>query len=121
MSIFCVDIDGTLTTGPGYTDYSDAEVLAQQPNQQMIDIINRLYDKGHTIILHTARIWANFEVTVKWLAQHNVKYTTLIMGKPLAHFYIDDKNMTIAEFMKINTDCDNNHFDMPKLLAEQTL
>lgn len=101
---FVIDIDGvigkklTWTVGDSYIrakeTFSKIEVDAT-----VISRINRLYHKGHTIILHTSRIWHDYNVTVKWLKKHHVKYSTLVMAKPLGDFYIDDKNMSVKEFV----------------------
>jgi len=117
MTVFCVDIDGTLTCGPGFTTFSDEEMLAQSPHYDMIEKVNLLYDGGHTVILHTSRLWSDFSVTTAWLEKYGVKYHTLIMAKPLAHYYIDDKNMLIDEFLKSEHEIDKT-FISPKAMIE---
>ena len=39
------------------------------------------------------------EITEKWLHKNNVKYTRLEFGKPNADYYVDDKNLSIKEFI----------------------
>jgi len=91
---FCFDIDNTICDTVG-TLYHDST-----PNYQIIEIINTLYDNGHYIILHTARgTLSKIEyeaLTRDQLAKWRVKYNELIMGKPAADIYIDDKAINVA-------------------------
>lgn len=94
--IFCFDIDGTLCTNTD-GEYEDAE-----PFFHMIDHVNALHDAGHRIVLFTARgtttgiDWR--ELTEKQMANWKVRYHELILGKPQADFYIDDKGLSINEW-----------------------
>ena len=94
---FSIDLDGTLTNSPGirYTEYYSAE-----PNYELIAKVNKLYDEGHRIIIFTARHTSDRIVSTKWLEDHKVKYHELILGKPLADYYIDDRNVSIEQFME---------------------
>lgn len=100
------DIDGTICTlGEVEGDYSSAK-----PIQSRIDIINKLYDEGHTIKLYTARgmgrhlddpfsATAQFEsLTKEQLKEWGVKYHLLILGKPSGDIYIDDKGIHPDDF-----------------------
>ena len=93
--IFCIDIDGTLCTEG--TKYENV-----QPIQKVIDKINHLYE-NNTIILHTARGASsgyNWKpLTEKQLNQWGVKYHNLIMGKPYADYYIDNKAINVLEWI----------------------
>lgn len=82
------------------------------PNKQVIDKINKLYDKGWKIIIFTARGGKSCktleekelkyrQITEEWLKNNNVKYNTLMFGKPNADYYVDDKNISIEEFLNI--------------------
>ena len=97
--IFCFDIDGTLAITHG-TDYTRCE-----PQLDMIAIVNRLYDNGHTIKLFTARGYVTKidwrEVTEKQLSRWGVKYHELIFGKPNADYYIDDKAVTLEMIQQL--------------------
>mgnify|MGYP006088383849 CR=1 FL=1 len=92
IMIYCFDLDGTLCT-QRYLDYENAE-----PYRDRIDIVNSLYEKGHTIIIDTARgsgatkgkDW--FDITVNQLNGWGLKYHTLRVGiKFSADVYVDDK------------------------------
>ena len=47
--IYCFDLDGTLCTN------TDGEYEKALPFYDRIQVVNRLYDSGHTIIIETAR------------------------------------------------------------------
>ena len=40
------------------------------------------------------------DLTKRWMDQHGVKYDAIVFGKPNADYYVDDKNMSIDEFIK---------------------
>ena len=90
-SIF-VDIDGVITTLSNGTDYSTAE-----PNYEMINIINRLYDAGYNIVFYSARgsvtgiDWR--QVTEEQLQRWGVKYDKLMLSKPFFWYLIDDRTL----------------------------
>ena len=99
-----IDIDDTIS----FTYNRDFDNSV--PNQPVIDRINELYDDGWNIILFTARGGKSCktleekeskyrELTERWLVKHNVKYHTLMFGKPNADYYVDDKNISIEEFV----------------------
>jgi hydroxymethylpyrimidine pyrophosphatase-like HAD family hydrolase len=96
MTVYCFDIDGTICTNTD-GDYENA-----LPYREVIEKINRLYSDGHSISLYTARgstthiDWYDF--TKRQLKEWGVKYHELIMGKPYADLYIDDKGMQSEVF-----------------------
>ena len=96
--IYCFDIDGTICNNTK-GDYPKAA-----PRPEVISKLNELYKSGHTIILHTARgattgiDWS--KLTEDQLKAWNVKYHRLVMGRPGADIYIDDKCLHVSEFVK---------------------
>ena len=100
---FCIDLDGVISKklkwsiGDSYLRLKEM-LLAIEPNLEAIEKVNKLYDDGHIILIHTARLWHDFEATTEWLKKHKVKYHTLIMAKPLADYYIDDRNLSLEDF-----------------------
>jgi rfaE bifunctional protein nucleotidyltransferase chain/domain len=120
--IYCFDIDGTICTiSKKYTE--------AKPIKHIIDKVNDLYDKGHTIKIFTARGqatgWNYKELTEKQLKEWNVKYHQLIMGKPSADLYIDDKTVT-PNYFKAPLVFTNGCFDIIhaghiKLLREASI
>jgi hypothetical protein len=97
---YVVDIDDTIfITEPvpmvNYTDYGIVDI-----NEDLINAINKLYDEGNTIIIYTARHWLLLEKTKKQLSEYGVKYTTLVCGKPVGDYYINDKGVKPEEFLE---------------------
>jgi uncharacterized HAD superfamily protein len=109
---YCIDIDGTICTPTVGRDYHKA-----QPWKDRIKVINKLYDEGNYIIYFTARAMGRFadlphsvasvkakevlfELTKQQLEEWGVKYNELIMGKPHADFFIDDKGVKDEDFFK---------------------
>lgn len=87
--IYCFDIDGTLCTKTN-GDYALAE-----PFHERIAVVNALYADGHVIKLFTARgsttgiDWR--QTTETQMQAWNIRYHELILGKPEADVFIDDK------------------------------
>ena len=111
---YCVDIDGTICTPTVGRDYHKAE-----PWQDRIKVLNKLYDEGNYIIYFTARAMGRFsdqphsiasvnakevlfDLTKEQLDDWGVKYHELIMGKPHADYFIDDKGVNADEFFLNN-------------------
>ena len=98
MTVYCFDIDGTICTN------TDGDYEKAIPFGEVIEKINRLYDSGNKIIFFTGRgsttgiDW--YDLTRKQLKDWKVKYHQLIMGKPYADLYIDDKAIGPEEFCK---------------------
>ena len=102
--IYCFDIDGTLCT------QTDGNYIKALPIQNRIDIVNSLYNSGHTIYILTARGMTRsdnnislaygemYSFTKDQLSAWGVKYHMLFLGKPKADYYIDDKAMVDTEF-----------------------
>lgn len=96
--IYCFDIDGTLC------NVTDGDYPKAVPRLGVIELLNGLYDEGHTIFVHTARgstsglEWR--ELTEKQLKSWKVKYHRLVMGKPGADVFIDDKCIHISDFTR---------------------
>jgi CMP-N-acetylneuraminic acid synthetase len=97
---FVFDIDGVIAMIQKENNYALA-----QPNLPMIDIINRLYNMGNQIILHTARGYVTGidweEVTVKQLKEWGILYHELHFGKPNADYYVDDKMLDVRQLTEI--------------------
>ena len=86
MREIVVDIDGILTNEIEGFDYPK-----RTPNKYSIDILKNYKERGFKIILHTARYEEDFDVTKDWLNRYEVPYDKLVMGKPQAHIYYDDR------------------------------
>jgi len=84
-----VDFDSTLTTGEGEPWWD--EPLDEQPNEEMIQLTNDLYHRGHTIIIYTARLEDVRRETRYFLDKWGVKYHALEMEKLGYAALIDDR------------------------------
>ena len=84
-----VDIDGTITDG--HSRWWDGNW--GEPHEQAIDWVNQQYINGHTIMLHTARPESVRAGTEAWLADHGVRYHTLVMDKLSADMYVDNRGV----------------------------
>ena len=99
MKVYAFDIDGTICSDINRV-YEKAE-----PINEMIEIINRLYEEGNSIKIFTARgassgiDWT--ELTKKQLVEWKVKYHELIMNKkPSFDLLIDDKTIQPKKFIE---------------------
>ena len=95
----CFDLDNTLVTYPTVpNNYNTVK-----PIQHTINILNKLKNDGHEIIIYTARRMQTHNgnvgkvikdialVTINTLEKFNIHYDELIFGKPIADIYIDDR------------------------------
>ncbi len=96
MTVYCFDLDGTLCR----TDGSNYE--QSTPIIERIQVVNKLYEEGHQIIIFTARgsltgiDWT--EVTNGQLYSWGIRHHRLLLGKPTADIYIDDKGIKDSDF-----------------------
>ena len=95
--IYCFDLDNTLCNTDG--NYYENST----PIQSRIDVVNKLYDEGNTIIIDTARgcvsgkNWWYF--TVEQLKGWGVKFHTLRTGVKFgADVFVDDKAFNDINF-----------------------
>lgn len=99
VKTYCFDIDGVIA----YLSPNNNYELAR-PNESTIRKVNALYEAGHKIILFTDRgtvTGKNWKaVTELQMKDWNVKYHTLLFGKPDADYYIDDKNLFLKDILK---------------------
>lgn len=97
MTVFCFDLDGVICTTPK-ADYTES-----LPHEWIIQKINALYNEGHTVKIYTARgsttgiDWR--ALTERQLEEWGVQYHELIMGKPEADIFVDDKGMNIRDWL----------------------
>lgn len=95
--IYCFDIDSTIL----FSEVNQqGDYYIKSVNFKLVEIINDLYQKGNTIIIYTARHWNHLLDTEKQLIAIKIKYNCLLMGKPYADFYIDDKSVIPENFIK---------------------
>ncbi len=96
--IICFDIDNVICKTIG-KDYSRSK-----PKKDVIQLINKLHEKGYYIKILTARYTGRFNddfdkvksvgynKTLRQLKNWGLKFHKLYMSKPSFDFYIDDKS-----------------------------
>ena len=94
--IYAIDCDGTLCE-----ERQTFERCLAEPKQNVIDIVNELYDAGNTIIIYTARGWQEYKMTERWLQIHGVKYHTIVCGKLVYDVILDDRAVNVMDVDKI--------------------
>jgi phosphatidate phosphatase PAH1 len=105
---YVVDIDGVIAEQDSLCKTCKYE--ASSPITKNIEAVNKLYDEGHYIKYFTARGMGTYkgnatlaghrweELTKCQLKMWGCKYHELIMGKPSADYYIDDKAVNSNDF-----------------------
>jgi hypothetical protein len=105
--VYVIDIDGTICTNG---DCSSCKYEGSIPKLNRIEKINDLYDQGNIIKYFTARGMGRYNddsdkakekfysLTKMQLDIWGCKYHELILGKPSADIYIDDKAIKDNEF-----------------------
>jgi len=88
-----VDLDGTLCTEERQFSRSLAS-----PLPGAVEGVNALYRQGHTIIIYSARTWAEFEMTTHWLKTNGFLYHQLMLGKPVGDVWIDDRALRFTSW-----------------------
>ena len=100
-----IDVDDTVC----FTENRDFD--NSRPSPEVIKRINELHDEGWRIVFFTARGAKSCktleerekkyrEITERWLIKNGVKFDDLLFGKPNADYYVDDKNISIDEFIR---------------------
>ncbi len=81
-----VDLDGVIAT-----EERTFERALAKPLDGARDALRKLREAGHTVIVYTARGWAEYKMTKAWLDDNGFAYDGLHMGKPIADVWIDDR------------------------------
>lgn len=94
-SIIAVDIDGVIAKlSPGW-DYEH-----KLPDNEVIEKVNFLYNSNkYIIVLYTARSESDRFITEQWMELNNVKYHTLVCGKLMYDYIIDDKSKNLEDLI----------------------
>ena len=103
MSIYVVDLDGTLCHTESNPDGHGMKYYEATPYPDRIEKINKLWEEGHTIIIETARGCGSkinhYEDTFNQLRSLGLKFTSLRTGVKFGgDFFIDDKGINSEDF-----------------------
>lgn len=105
--VLCVDVDDTICLTIN-RDYPNSK-----PIEPVIEKLREAKAKGYRIILHTARgqgrsegMWETVsdEVLAEIVAfckRFSIPYDSIVLGKPWARWYIDDKALRPDEFVAV--------------------
>ena len=104
--IYVFDLDNTLCDTKKKLD-GNWDYLNSEPFQERIDLVNKLYDEGHKIIIETARGCVSkknwYEQTYNQLVSFGLKFHELRAGvKFNADFFVDDKAINSNDFFNGN-------------------
>jgi capsule biosynthesis phosphatase len=107
-----VDLDGTICTlKQEHQTYAQVSV---KPGA--IELLKKLREEGHYIIIQTARNMATCDsnvgkvmknvgmITLEWLEKNGVEYDEIFFGKPNANLYIDDRAFRFVDWKSITTE-----------------
>jgi hypothetical protein len=87
--LIAVDFDNTLTTGEGARWWNNP--FDEEPDEQVIELVNDLYRRGHIIHIWTARREEVRAETQMWLDRWDVMHHALVMEKHSPDAFIDDR------------------------------
>lgn len=107
------DLDDTICF-PNHSETKTYEKYGlAKPNLKVISMMRGLHDNKYYIIICSARRMVTHsgdinkivtdigQVTIDWLAKHDVPYNELKFGKPYSNtWYVDDKAMNLTSFYK---------------------
>lgn len=82
-----VDLDGTLLPEGSFSDR-----YFQPAFDRTRSLVNRAIEEGHWVLLFSARPWPEYRLTEDWLRRNGVRYSALVLGKPVADFVLDDRS-----------------------------
>jgi uncharacterized HAD superfamily protein len=97
-SIVCVDLDGVLNHTPDNPPPPESYKIFR-PNKKMIRLLRKMREEEVCIVIYTARRLEDREITMKFLKKYRVPYDMVILGKPYADLYIDDRAIRPEELV----------------------
>jgi len=113
---YFIDLDNTLC----YTQSNDYK--NSKPNVERINHLRDLKDSGHHITIWTARGSSSgmdhSELTKNQLAEWNVPYDELVLGKPSYDCCIDDKSFNVDDYWCVPPPNSENNVINKKIKSE---
>jgi capsule biosynthesis phosphatase len=104
----CVDVDDTICFTKGF-DYTTST-----PNDPVVEKLRQAHNNGWRIVLYTARGQGRSGGTIETVAddihreisdfceRFDVPFDAIVVGKPLARWYVDDKAVRPDEFVHLD-------------------
>lgn len=90
-----LDLDGFL-----FEEKPTFERCLAKPLKDAKYLTHKLFSLEYNVIIWTARGWAEYEMTKKQLDDYNIYYSELIMGKPIAIVFGDDRSVKTIQELK---------------------
>ncbi|MCH8804515.1 MAG: hypothetical protein IH986_00310 [Planctomycetes bacterium] len=91
-----VDLDGVICT-----EERTFERPLAEPMPGAREALQRLRDAGHSIVIYTARGWAELRVAKQWLDDHGMAYDGIHMAKPIGDVWIDDRAIRFTNWTEV--------------------
>ena len=96
MAVIICDLDGTICTEE--KTFSRSMAI---PLDGVVEALSELRNKGNKIIVYSARSWAEYEMTERWLNDNSVPYDQLVLGKPIGDYWIDDRAVEFTSWAEV--------------------
>lgn len=113
LKTIAFDLDDVICYRPnGYEHLGPSKYRYCQPDYDVINIINNLYEEGNKIVIYTARGMSQFKgnvslvyselysQTIEQLNGWGLKYDQLVMGKIHYDVLVDDKALNSFQITK---------------------
>jgi len=91
----CIDLDGTICDEPNIEPPERYKHV--KPYPEVVQMLRKFHERGHHITIHSARFECDREITEKFLKENKIPYDELILGKPRAEIYIDNRSIRLNE------------------------
>lgn len=111
MKRIIMDLDDTIC------QTENGDYINSKPVPEVIEKMHEYRNLGFEIAINTSRNMRTYQgntgkitantlpIILKWLAQHNVPYDEIYVGKPwcgMEGFYVDDRSIRPDEFVKLS-------------------
>lgn len=91
-----IDLDGVVCS-----EEQTFERSLAKPIPGAREALLALREHGHTLVIYSARSWSEFRMTKKWLEDHGIPFDSLLLGKPVADLFIDDRAVHFTEWSEV--------------------
>ena len=88
-----IDLDGVICT-----EEKTFEKPLALPIPGAVEAVNWFFDEGHTVLIWTARGWEQYRMTIDWLSRNGFRFHSLLMGKPIVDYFIDDRAISFTDW-----------------------
>src|SRR2546430_1601194 len=91
--IINVDLDGGICS-----EEKTFERALAVPIPGSREALQKLAAAGHTIVIYSARSWAELRMSEEWLRSNGIPYHGLHFGKPIADRFVDDRAVAFRDW-----------------------